>query len=119
MMSHEEWLSRILEVAWEVSSREFQEEAWLSGRPSPSSPTELYNQLFDDFTFDLFFETYSKDFSPDQTRAWMEFKQGLEKFAKKFPDFPNERVVIDDPDWQLVREAASRFITAFEHGEMR
>jgi hypothetical protein len=25
-----------------------------------SSPTEIYDQLFDDYTFDLFFQTYSK-----------------------------------------------------------
>jgi hypothetical protein len=114
MMSHEQWLNRILEVARETASREFQEEAWLSGRPSTSSPTEIYNQLFDDYTFDLFFETYSKDFTLKQTTAWTEFKLCLEKYGKKFPVFPNERIVFEDPDWQEVREAAARFVAAFE-----
>ena len=44
MMSYEQWLNSILEVAKETASREFQQEAWLSGRPSTSSPTEIYNQ---------------------------------------------------------------------------
>ena len=114
MMSHEKWLGRILEVARETASREFQEEAWLSGRPSTSSPTEIYNQLFDDYTFDLFFETYSKDFTPDQTAAWTRFKYKLEKYGEKFPILPDERVVFEDPDWQLVREAAARFVVVFE-----
>src|ERR1700721_2252296 len=53
MMSHERWLNSILEVAKETASRDFQQDAWLSGRASASSPTEIYNQLFDDYTFDL------------------------------------------------------------------
>jgi 8-oxo-dGTP pyrophosphatase MutT (NUDIX family) len=114
MMSHEQWLNSILDVAREAASREFQEEAWLSGRPSTSSPSEIYNQLFDDYTFDLFFETYSKEFTPIQLLAWNDFKVELENYGDKFSEFPNERIVFEDPDWQRVREAASRFVKAFE-----
>jgi hypothetical protein len=114
MMSYEQWLNSILAVAKETASREFQREAWLSGRPSTSSPTEIYNQLFDDYTFDLFYETYSKDFSAEQGNAWKEFKDQLESYGNKYDEFPNERVVFDDPDWQLVREAAARFAAVFE-----
>jgi 8-oxo-dGTP pyrophosphatase MutT (NUDIX family) len=114
MMSHDQWLNSILEVARETASREFQEEAWLSGRPSTSSPTEIYNQLFDDYTFDLFFETYSKNFTPDQLAAWTGFKLELDRYGEKFPEFPSERIVFEDPDWQKVRESAARFVSAFE-----
>ena len=113
-MSYEQWLNSITEVAKETASREFQQEAWLSGPPSTSSPTEIYNQLFDDYTFDLFYETYSKGFSPQQLTAWNEFKQQLETYGEKNDEFPNERVVFDDPDWKSVREAAARFGAAFE-----
>jgi hypothetical protein len=114
MMSREQWLNSILDVAREAASRKFQEEAWLSGRPSTSSPTEIYNQLFDDYTFDLFFETYSKEFIPSQLMAWNDFKVELENYGDKFSEFPNERIVFEDPDWQRVREAASRFVKVFE-----
>ena len=115
MMSYDQWLNSILEVARETASREFQQEAWLSGRPSTSSPTEIYNQLFDDYTFDLFFEKYSKKFTPQQVVAWSGFKQELEKYGNKFSqEFPNEHTVFNDPDWQRVREAAARFVAAFE-----
>jgi hypothetical protein len=71
MMSYERWLSSILEVAKEAESQDFQQEAWLSGRPSTSSPIEIYNQLFDDYTYDLFYETYSKGFTVKQIpRGW-------------------------------------------------
>lgn len=114
-MSYERWLNSILEVAKETASREFQQEAWLSGRPSWSSPTEIYNQLFDDYTFDLFYESYSKSFTAKQNSTWIDFKNQLESYGNKYDEFPNERVVFEDPDWQLVREAAARFVAAFEH----
>jgi 8-oxo-dGTP pyrophosphatase MutT (NUDIX family) len=77
MMSYEQWLNSILVVARETASREFQEEAWLSGRPSTSSPTEIYSTLFDDYTFDLFFEMYSNGFTTEQRAAWNWFKAAL------------------------------------------
>jgi len=121
MISYEQRLKLIIEVAKEAASRDFQQEAWLSGRPSASSPTEIYSQLFDDYNFDLFHEMYSKDFAPVESAAWTEFKDQLESYWKKlasykqmYAEFPNERFVFDDPDWQLVREAAARFVAAFE-----
>ena len=114
MMSYEQWLNSILEAAKETASREFQQEAWLSGRPSTSSPTEVYNLLFDAYTFDLFYETYSAGFTSEQSTAWREFKNQLEGYGNKYDEFPNERVVFDDPDWQLVRNAAAHFVAVFE-----
>jgi 8-oxo-dGTP pyrophosphatase MutT (NUDIX family) len=114
MISFERGLNLILEVAKAAANREFQQEAWLSGRPSTSSPTEIYNTIFYDYAFDFFYEAYSKNFTQKQLVAWHEFKQQLEKFGEKYDIFPNEQVVFDDPDWHLVREAAGRFVTAFE-----
>ena len=114
MMSYERWLNSILEVAKETASRDFQQEAWLSGRPSTSSPTEIYCQLFDDYTFDLFYEMYSKDFTQRQLIAWSEFREQLERYENKYDEFPNEQTVFDDPDWQLVREVAARFVAALD-----
>jgi len=119
MMSYERWRHALLDVAREAASREFQQEAWLSGRPSTSSPTEIYCQLFDAYTFDLFFETYCKTFSAQQLIAWGEFREQLERFGNKYTEFPNEQIVFDDPDWQLVRWAAARFVTAFESKKSR
>ena len=118
MMSREQWLNSILDVARETADRRFQEEAWLSGRPSTSSPSEIYNQLFDDYSFDLFFEAYSEGFSPSQLSSWTEFKLELETFENKFPEFPNERIVFEDPDWQRVRQAATQFVAAFEQKQV-
>ena len=117
-MSHEQWISSILDVARETADRKFQEEAWLSGRPSTSSPGEIYCQLFDDYTFDLFFEMYSKTFTIKQMTAWSEFKDELEKYLPKIRASVSEREVFDDPEWQQVRQAAARFVAAFEQKQV-
>lgn len=121
MMSYDQWLSSILEVARETASREFQGKAWLSGRPSTSSPSEIYNELFSDYSFDLFFETYQKKFTAKQSSAWTEFKDELEAYLPKIQRCLSDRDVFEDPDWQRVREAAARFVGAFEqkHPEQR
>lgn len=114
MMSYEQWLGSILEVAREAASREFQEDAWLSGRATTSSPSEIYSELFDDYSFDLFFQTYSHGFSSAQLAAWKRFKEQLEKYLPKIQQSLGDREVFEDPDWQTVREAAAGFVAAFE-----
>jgi hypothetical protein len=114
MMSYEQWLGSILEVARETASRHFQQEAWLSGRPSTSSPTEIYNELFDDYSFDEFFKAHAERMTAQQKTAWLTFKDKLEKYLPKLQRGLNEREVFEDPDWELVRESAARFVEAFE-----
>jgi hypothetical protein len=64
--------------------------------------------------FDDFFKTYSSGFTSEQVTAWNQFKQTFEEYGDKLPSYPEPRMVIDDPDWQLVREAAARFVITFE-----
>jgi hypothetical protein len=114
MMTHEQWLNNIVASVGHVASRDFQETTWLGGGgPEISSPTEMYNELFDDYTFDLFHETYSEGFTSEQSAAWDTFKTSMEKYGEEMPDNPDPRRVLDDPAWQVVREAAVQFVAAF------
>jgi hypothetical protein len=115
MMTHQQWLNCILTSAQHVASREYQERTWLGGGGNEiSSPEEVYCQLIEDCTFDLFFETYSKDFTEDQLRSWAALKSVLERYWERMPQFPDPRKVLADPEWHEVREAAAQFVTAFE-----
>jgi hypothetical protein len=61
MMTHRQWLNCILTSAQHVASREYQERSWLGkGGNEISSPEEVYCQLIEDCTFDLFFETLER-----------------------------------------------------------
>jgi hypothetical protein len=112
MMSYKEWLACILGAAQDVASRDFQEEAWFPGGKVVSSPNEVYLTLMEDYTADLFFETYGKSFSSSQIRSWNEFRLQLQNYYDKMPRHPDRRVVLDDPEWELVRQAAERFVRA-------
>jgi len=42
------------------------------------------------------------------------FKYESEKYDETLSTYPDVRKVLDDPGWQRVREAAGRFVDAFE-----
>lgn len=115
MMSHDQWLSALVKQAKQIASREFQEQNWFRKdiAVGVNWVIEAYENL-DDLTFDLFFETYSKDFTTSQLAAWVGFKNELDKYGERLPNYPDVREVFDDPGWQRVREAAARFVDAFE-----
>ena len=113
MMSHEQWLKYILEIVQAISSREHQEKVWLGPRPEINWVWDLYEDLSEEF-FEDFFRRYSAGFTSEQLASWNGFKQRLEDYGDKLPRYPDPKTVIDDPDWQLVREAATRFVLAFD-----
>ena len=113
MMSYDRWLEYILEIVRVIANREDQEKIWLGPRPEINWVGDLYNELGEEF-FDVFFKRYSDGFTVEQLTAWNPFKQSFESYGDKLSSYPDPRMVIDDPDWQGVREAAARFVAAFE-----
>jgi hypothetical protein len=113
MMSYEQWLARILEAARDISSPEFQQEAWFPGGKVVSSPREVYHVLIEDYTFDLFFQTYGGRFAEEQIRSANELRSLLEQYYDKMPKHPDPLQVLNDPEWNAVRQAAQRFVQVF------
>jgi hypothetical protein len=77
MMSHDQWLGQILSCARLIADREAQRGLWFREYPlvDINWPNEIYCELFDDNTFDLFFEMYSEQFTVAQTSAWNDFNE--------------------------------------------
>lgn len=119
MMSYRQWLDGVLNAAQHIASREYQEEAWLRAGNIVSSPDELYLTLMEDYTADLFVETYGKSFSRSQLQSWNEFSSQLQSYYDKMPKNPDLRHVLDDPEWHLVRHAADRFVRSFASQEAK
>jgi len=115
MMSHDQWLNALVTQVRQIASREFQEQNWFRKdiAPGVNWVVEAYENL-DDLTFDLFFEKYAKDFSASQLAAWVGFKNEFDRYGERLPKYPDVRNVFNDPGWQSIREAASRFVNAFE-----
>jgi len=113
-MSYEEWLRCILCAVGHVASRRYQEESWFPGGTAVSSPDELYLTLMEDCTFDLFFQTYGSAFTNAQETIWREFRSRLEQYYDKLPKNPDRLQVLNDPEWESVRQSAEKFVQIFE-----
>jgi hypothetical protein len=113
MMSYKQWLDSILDAAQHIASRKYQVEAWFPGGKAVSSPDEVYLTLMEDYTADLFFETYGQTLRSSQIQCWNEFRSQLQNYYDHMPKHTDPRHVLEDPEWDLVRQAAERFLRAF------
>ena len=113
MMAYDQWLGQIVDAVRHIASREFQEEAWFPGGKAVSSPNEIYLVLMEDNTFDLFFQTYGSGLSDEQMRAANELRSALEQYYDRMPEHPDAVEVLNDPQWDSVRQRAQRFVQAF------
>ncbi len=98
----------------EVASLERQREAWLLQRPTLESPTEIYERLFGDLQADLFFLEHSESFSELQRQAWGVLEAEMNAYWPKIAAGIDEREVLNDPKWQIVRDAACHFLASFK-----
>jgi hypothetical protein len=112
MVTYQEHLNMILSAAQDIASREFQEEAWFPGGKFKSSPDEIYQMLMEGGRPDSFFEEYAKTFTTSQMLSWHELRSQFESYYDKMPLHADPRSVLDDPEWDLVRKAAQRFVQA-------
>lgn len=113
MMSYQDWLNSILHAAGDIASKAFQEQAWKAGGDRVSSPDEVYQALMEDCTPDLFFKTYGEGLSKEQLQCWSDLKSRLRSYYDRMPLYPEPAEVLDDPEWDLVRQAAAKFVLAF------
>jgi hypothetical protein len=113
MMSYEQWLSCILGRARAIASRAHQEETWKAGGDLVSSPDEVYQALMEDCTADLFFETYGTTLTEEEMRCWRDLRTLLTSYYDKMSLYADPAQVLTDPEWELVRQAAGKFIQAF------
>jgi len=117
MMSYEKWLDCIVDAARNISSPKFQEEAWSPAGKVVSSPDEVYQVLMEDCTFDLFFQTYGNRFTEAQMHSSKELRSTLQAYYDRMPGHPDPVQVLNDPEWELVRQSAVRFVREF--GDLR
>ena len=113
MMSYEDWLNRILQGASDIGSRAFQEQTWKAGGDLISSPDEVYQNLMEDCRPDLFFETYGETLDASQVQSWKALRASLEGYYDRMPLHPDPTDLLNDPEWDLVRQAARRFLQTF------
>jgi len=67
----------------------------------------------EDMLFAQFFEVYGSTFTEQQAKSWKVLRQRLEEYYDKLPNNSDPQAVLNDPDWEKVRQVAKNFVEAF------
>ena len=109
----ERWIANLLEAAQLISNRDYQETRWLADDALAwETPDEAINML-DDSVLDGFIEQFEESFSPVQAKAVIDFREEMDRYRMASPQHLKAKEVLADPAWEIVRNAASDFIQAF------
>ena len=81
--------------------------------PECSGFAEAINTL-DDYVLDGFIEQFAESFSPAQAKAVVEFRDAVDRYCGTTPQDLDAKKVLADPAWEIIRNKASDFITAFK-----
>lgn len=105
------WASAVRHVIEEIADRDSQDRRWFGRNPpKESSPTEVICMLMDSLHFDDASKDLSLDLSDSQRAACARFAEMVDTFVHQHRDHLNEHEVIDDPDWEKVRQAAANLL---------
>ena len=103
------WLKNVYCVLDAIADRDVLHDAWSGKSNYPTSPEEIYNEVFSD----AFLGEYARPelgLDEAQKAAGKAFIDSLEQFDKiGGPELPWQEV-IDHPGWIEVREAAKKFL---------
>lgn len=114
MMDFETWKNLILDMATQISDREYQASSWFGKGEFVSSPDELYNGLFYDGMIEEFLETHTKDLTEEQSKAGRELVRQMNQYSPASIEHLDPAKVIDDPRWDEVRRSALSFVSALK-----
>lgn len=117
------WIRNILACVQEISSREYQERAWLRNEVyAPCSFEEMMCGLFDDCFIREFINEKADEFglSFEQKAALSDLVNALDKYGDNpeiyFSSPPlevDESKILLDPEWLKIRKMAQKVLSAF------
>lgn len=105
------WVSAVRPIIEEISDREIQDRRWFGRNPpEESSPDEVICTLMDTMHFDDAYKDSSLDLTDPQRAACAQFSALVDAFVRQHRDHLNEHEVIDDPEWEGIRQAAAELL---------
>jgi hypothetical protein len=117
MMDFQTWRESVTDIAKQIADAEFQRRAWFGmAHDAVSSPDEMYNQLFGDAQIEQFLAMYKHKLSLEQLKAGETLVRTMNEYADQTPEHLDPSVLIDDPAWQEIRDAAAAFVTSITGG---
>ena len=108
-LDREIWLNDVRGVLDAIADRSVLYDAWSGKSDYPTSPEEIYNEVFND-TYVGEYGRPELELDEAQKTAGKAFVDGVERFDEiGGPELPWQEV-IDHPGWVKVREAARTFL---------
>lgn len=104
----------MIDLARKISDRQYQLQSWFGEGSRISSPEELYCGLVDDYLFGEFLLDNNLALTEAQHQTGTLLKQTLENYFEKISDTPDPHDIIDDPEWDRVRQSAKEFVLAMQ-----
>jgi hypothetical protein len=105
-----EWRTVIEQVVRGLADKEMQQRAWFGIGPEVSSPDEVFNQFFGDAAIEEFLVRGDTGLNVVQIQAGRELLKLMKDLSDQTPDHIEPSDLLDDPRWERVREAATRFV---------
>ena len=103
------WLRNACSVLDAIADRDVLHDAWSGKSDYPTTPEEIYNEVFSDAVIDEYADS-ELGLDEAQKAAGKAFVDRMRDFDKiGGPELPWQEV-IDHPDWIKVREAAAKFL---------
>lgn len=103
------WRKVVEQVVGGIADEALQRRAWFGIGPEQSSPDEEFCMFFDDAAIDDFLSRDDTGLTEEQARAGKHLVSLMTDLADETPEHIEPADMIDDPRWQEIRAAASRF----------
>jgi len=119
-MTVDNWKAFVVDSAWKISDRAYQEETWFGVGNRVSSPDELVCGLFDDAIFEDFLSDDRIGLTEEQLSAGLALKEALESASDlihKATDSQGLKRLVGDPIWTEVRAVARTFVNSMRDSE--
>ena len=106
------WLEIIRRELVDIADRSFQAKAWFNPGPDGpvSSPTEMISMLLDTYDFGNGAQEAYLDLTDAQRAACADFSKMLEAFGRGRKKQLTDRQILDDPEWEKIRQAAAELL---------
>jgi len=102
------WRKNACQIIWTVADEKFQRDNWFGKGEYVSSPSEMYNNVFDDLAIEEFLASPEIALNVLQKAAGNRLVEAMNAFEKPVDSLTPDQV-IDHPAWREVRDAAKRF----------
>lgn len=109
------WRENVIKAVKDIANKKFQQRSWFGKSIEMSSPDEVYNTLFDDVLFEDFLQSSDIGLTKSQQKCGLALIDALESYSPNGSRLPSPEVMIDDPKWQVARNAANTFLESLEN----